>query len=189
MIDMYAEQMSPGGTWSLIGKGPVVSGVDDLLIFHGAWWEILDDFYEIDAKELSRGLRKVAGNLKDCEARYIPLEEFAGRCAEPFDDFVKSSETMYRALGIDARMEKTGRHLLNCLAEGDKKYKSNGDLRKNYNQMTFPVDKELAIDLNRKSEDAYKAAMWRGILMTVRNSVEVLERDAKGIRLVFVQPY
>ena len=189
MISMYAEYQNPFGTWLLAGKGPVLLDVEELLIFHGAWWEIMEEFHEIDTKELSRGLRKAAGNLKECEARYIPLEEFTDRCSEPFDDFVKSSETMYRALGIDARMEKTGRHLLNCLAEGDKKYKSNGDLRKNYNQMTFPVDKELAIDLNRKSEDAYKAAMWRGILMAVRNSVEVLGRDAKGIRLVFVQPY
>lgn len=188
MISMYAEYRNPSGTWLLAGKGPVLLDVEELLIFHGAWWEMLDEFYEIDTKELSRGLRKAAGSLKECEVKYIPFVEFADRCSEPFDDFVKSSETMYRALGIDARMEKTGRHLLNCLAEGDKKYKANGDIRKNYSQVTFPVDKELAIDLNRKSEDAYKAVMWRGILRTVRDSVSV--RDIKeDIRLVFVQPY
>ena len=188
MISMYAEYRNPSGTWLLAGKGPVLLGVDELLIFHGAWWEILDDFYEIDAKELSRGLRKTAGNLKECEVKYIPFVEFSDRCEEPYAEFARASETMYRALGIDARLEKDGCSLLNCIGEGDKKYNSNGDIRKNYSQVTFPVDKELPIDLNRKSADAYKAVMWRGILRTVRDSVSV--RDIKeDLRLVFVQPY
>ena len=188
MISMYAEYRNPSGTWLLAGKGPVLLGVDELLIFHGAWWEILDDFYEIETKELSRGLRKAAGSLKECEVKYIPFVEFSDRCEEPYAEFARASETMYRALGIDARLEKDGCGLLNCVGEGDKKYNSNGDIRKNYSQVTFPVDKELAIDLNRKSADAYKAVMWRGILRTVRDSVSV--RDIKeDLRLVFVQPY
>jgi len=188
MISMYAEYRTPGGTWLLAGKGPVIADVEDLLIFHGAWWEMLDDFYEIEPKELSRGLRKAAGSLKECEVKYIPYVEFCDRCSASYDEFARSTETMYRALGIDARVVREGCRLLNCMAEGDKKYTPKGDIRKNYNQMTFPVDKELAIDLNRKSEDAYKAVVWRGILHTVRDSVSV--RDIKeDIRLVFVRPY
>lgn len=161
MISMYAEYQNPSGTWLLAGKGPVLLDVEELLIFHGAWWEMLDDFYEIDAKELSRGLRKAAGNLKECEVKYIPFVEFSDRCEESYAEFARATETMYRALGIDARLEKDGCGLLNCVGEGDKKYKANGDIRKNYSQVTFPVDKELAIDLNRKSGDAYKTVMWR----------------------------
>ena len=73
--------------------------------------------------------------------------------------------------------------VLDLHRESNKKYTAAGNIRKGYNQLTFPVDKNLLFELNFKTDRYKKALMWLGLMSHI-----VEEPDAE-YRLVFVRIY
>lgn len=197
-ISLFAEKRIKGSdNWTLIGNDNICGDIQGILLpddvddeessYHLGVFDITEDFEDIDETELSKELLDLyeGGFNNQYVLKTCPIVEYQSRVNAVISKYINNMACCYKALGISAKVRNDDWNILDCYGEGQKKYTSSGDIRKNYNQLTFPVDKELFIELNRISGMFCKAMRWGGILMTIREmAVDPYDSD---IRLVFVR--
>ena len=185
-IDVFVEKKPKGAaTWQLVGSSALMENCQHLIINDDDFDHSDidgDDFYDI-CDPVSDGLQKCFENGVDgYVVRECSLDEYEARCKKHVDAFEDSLRVGFKALGIACDMNDYG-DVLDLHRESNKKYTADGDIRKGYNQLTFPVDKNLFVELNLKTDRYKKALMWFGLMFHI-----VEERDTE-YRLVFVRIY
>lgn len=185
-IDVYVETRPKGSVqWNLVGTVALMTDCQFILINDGEFdTEDIDgtDFFDID-DELSEGLlEKYEHRIDEYIVRQCSLDEYRTRCSGCVQQFEQTFKECFRALGISCELSKRD-YVLDLHKEYVKKYTDSGNVRKGYSQVTFPIDKELMIDLNRHTERYSKALMWQGLFQhidTIRNN---------EYRLIFVRSF
>lgn len=197
-ISLFAEERIKGSdNWTLIGNDSICGDIQGILLpddvddeesnYHLGLFDITEDFEDIDETELSKELLDLyeGGFNNQYVLKTCPIGEYQSRINAVISKYSNNMACCYKALGISVKVRNDDWNILDCYGEDQKKYTSSGDIRKNYNQLTFPVDKELFLELNRISGMFCKAMRWGGILMTIREiAVNPYDSD---IRLVFVR--
>jgi hypothetical protein len=185
-IDVFVEKKPKGAAeWHLVGNSALMEYCQHLIINDDDFDRCDidgDDFYVMN-EPVSDGLQKCFENgIDGYIVRECPLDKYKARCKKHVDDFEDSLRVGFKALGISCDMNDYG-DVLDLHRESNKKYTAAGNIRKGYNQLTFPVDKNLLFELNFKTDRYKKALMWIGLMSHI-----VEEPDAE-YRLVFVRIY
>ena len=185
-IDVFVEKKPKGATeWQLVGDRALMEDCQHLIINEDDFDSSDidgDDFYDMD-EPVSDGLKNCfESGIDGYFVRECPLDEYKERCKKHVDDFEDSLRVGFKALGISCDMNDYG-DVLDLHRESNKKYTAAGNIRKGYNQLTFPVDKNLFFELNRKTARYKKALMWMGLMYHISE-----ERDTE-YRMVFVRIY
>ena len=189
-ISLFVEKRAKGSkNWEMVGTTYLVDECKHILLYEDDdirfSEDIVDDLYDVDDDEpLSKGIVDHYENgMEHYCVKVCPLDEYKDRVNHAVDAFNQTMKMCYKALGISCSVNDDDWRVLDTYAEEGKKYTGSGDIRKGYNQLTFPVDKDLMEELNDKTADYNKAMMWRGIF----NCIET-EWNAE-YRLVFVRDY
>lgn len=184
-IDVFVEKKPKDATeWQLVGDRALMENCQHFII-NDADFDRADvdgdDFNDID-EPVSEGLLKCyEGGIAGYFVCECTLDDYRTRCSTHIDNFERDFLMCYKALGIAC--ESDDRCILDLYQESQKKYTGAGNIRNGYNQLTFPVDKDLFDDLNRKTARYKKALMWMGLFLHID-----FERDTE-YRLVFVRIY
>ena len=196
-ITVYAEKKRKNSDkWELIGNQEILLEAKWCLITDDAEnyridVDIEDAFYEIDNEELSDGLLKhYDGKIDNYHiVKQYPIDKMYELCEEHIKKYTTTALMCYKALGIKSQESDEAFRALETYGETDMKYTESGKISKNYNPLTFPINKELMIELNDKFENMQRAVYWQGIIAVVRTLAEEdwqLDHDCE-IRLVFVR--
>ena len=196
-IRLFAEKKRKGSdTWEMIGSHEILPDVKHILVSNTSddiSYDVdldNDTFDPVDTGELSKGVTDFYdGNLDEYYmVKSYPIDAMHDLCAKFIDKFQNTAMMCYKALGIRADREGYGYRMLDLDSEDNSKY-SNGEPVPNYNQLTYPVNKELLDQLNEESHRYYKAIWWKGVLATIKSLAEEdykADMDAE-IRLIFVR--
>lgn len=195
-ISAFVERRENGsdGAWQMCGCGRLEWDCKDILLSEDGCVDDIDgDFCDVDVDDISEGVRgfygedgwKVKCELADPGRYWVktcPLDEYLGWCRKAESDFLSAGVTCMMALGIKAEADGCGM-MFDLGKEHDRKYLLSGKVRKDYRELTFPVDKTLFEDWNGLFGRAQRAWLWMGLLRAVDR------RDGGEYRIVFVREY
>lgn len=195
-IKLFAEKKRKGSdTWEMIGNTCIMQEVRYMLITPGVRNEFTDvdideAFDDVDNSELSKGVLDYYEGKID---NYHIVKTYSSNDMwELTEEFIKKFQQTflmcYKALGIKCE-ESEYKRVLDTYDENTAKYTSSGAVSESYSPLTYPINKELLVQLNVESGLYYKAIWWRGVLASIKNLAdEDYEKDKDAeIRLVFVR--
>jgi len=195
-IKLFAEKKRKSSNkWEMIGKTNILDEVKHILItdtmeIAGGTQDIEENTFDsVDISELSQGILDYYGGKID-EYHWVKVYSVNAMhklCDSLINKYQTTMMMCYRALGFNCKINVYADPILDI--ETDKYQPYSADLNPAYNPLTFPVNKDMLLQLNEESVGYEKAIKWRGILAAINGLAREdwdLDRDAE-IRLVFVR--
>lgn len=195
-IKLFAEKKRKSSNkWEMIGKTNILDEVKHILITDtmecaGGTQDIEENTFDsVDISELSQGiLDYYDGKIDEYHlVKVYSVNAMHKLCDSLINNYQATMMMCYRALGFNCKVNFYTEPVLDI--ETDKYQPYSADLNPAYNPLTFPVNKDMLLQLNEESVGYEKAIKWRGILAAINGLAREdwdLDRDAE-IRLVFVR--
>lgn len=195
-IRLFAEKRRRGSSkWEMIGKTCIMSEVKHFLLTdtmdYAAGTQDIEEntFDSVNTSELSQGvLNFYEGTIDEYHwVKVCPLDNMERLCNRIIEQYNNIMMMCYKALGFKCEINPYIDYSLDI--HSDKYQEGSAELTPDYNPLTYPVNKDLLIDLNNASAGYKKALRWNGLLWSIEDMAKEdydLDRDA-DIRLVFVR--